>query len=365
MAKMTQESLRAIWVTDGDLQIGLKNDDVRHQLVSEFTEGKYTGLSTLPEGQVLKFISFLTTKYGQPNEYAQEVSAGDFLDDVDNKELDKLPQAEVIEPEVVETLPVKAQSFNVAQTSYENSVASVMMSAEKFNSMLSFASNLVSSGFLPDAIKTPAQCVAIILAGQELGMPPMQSLRSINVIKGKVSLSAELQLARFVQMGGHIKWLQTTNTVAELWLKHPNGQEHTHKFTIEEAKKAGVTNNPTWSKYAPAMLRARCGSAGIRAIAPDIGMQLYDPEELDSINYPSAPSPNTPQSVDTGEPRLADALSDENAGKFAGVLETKNQQHMKLFETWWATNKNNYTPALQKDVEDKIEKFWTLINGGK
>ena len=149
-----------------------------------------------------------------------------------------------------------------------------------WDSKMRFADTLVKTGFLPTAIKTPAQALAIIFAGQEIGIPPMYALRSIDVIEGKPSLSASLQLALFKQRGGRHKWQKSDATAAVLWLRHPNGDEHVETYTLEDAKLAQLVGKMVWQKYPKAMLRARCITAGLRAIAPEITAGLYDPEEL-------------------------------------------------------------------------------------
>ena len=149
-----------------------------------------------------------------------------------------------------------------------------------WDSKMRFADQLQKTGFLPKAVDTPGKALAIIFAGQELGIPPMQALRSINVIQGKPSLAAELQLALFKQRGGRAKWIRSDDEVAEIWLRHPNGDEHTETFTMEDAKRAKLVHKDGWQFYPKAMLRARAISAGLRAVAPDIIAGIYDPEEL-------------------------------------------------------------------------------------
>lgn len=151
---------------------------------------------------------------------------------------------------------------------------------ETLPEMLAFADTLVKTGFLPVAIKTPAQAVAVILTGRELGLGPMQALRSINIIQGKPALSAELMLALFKSRGGKAVWRESTATKAVLWLRHPNGDEHTETFTIDDAQRAGLLGKQNWKIYPKAMLRARCASAGLRAVAPDVSAGIYDPDEL-------------------------------------------------------------------------------------
>ena len=57
----------------------------------------------------------------------------------------------------------------------------------------SLATTLSQSLLLPDALRgKPSDVFVMLLTGRELGLSPMQSIRSIAVIKGKPSLSAEL-----------------------------------------------------------------------------------------------------------------------------------------------------------------------------
>src|SRR5512141_675156 len=57
------------------------------------------------------------------------------------------------------------------------------------------ANTLLKSGFLPGAFKTPEQVIAVMLKGQELGIPAMEALNSINVVNGKPTVSPQLMLA--------------------------------------------------------------------------------------------------------------------------------------------------------------------------
>ena len=54
---------------------------------------------------------------------------------------------------------------------------------------------LVASRLLPRAISTPEAAVTVIMAGRELGLTAMQSLRSIHIIEGKPTMSADLMVA--------------------------------------------------------------------------------------------------------------------------------------------------------------------------
>lgn len=162
--------------------------------------------------------------------------------------------------------------------------------ALSFAEMMKMGEALVGTGFLPDHIKTGAQCAAIILTGQELGMTPMRAVRSLQMVKGKVTESADSQLARFKAAGGKAKFLRLDAKGAELWLQHPNGDEHTETWTVEDAKAAGLSGG-MHSKYPKAMNRSRVITAGLKSLGWDGAVGAYDPDEARAFADESAPEP--------------------------------------------------------------------------
>src|SRR5436190_5025431 len=73
--------------------------------------------------------------------------------------------------------------------------------ASEFGVMKETATMLCKTGFLPAAIKTPEQAIAIILTGRELGIGTMAALNTINVIQGKPTVSPQLMLALIERSG--------------------------------------------------------------------------------------------------------------------------------------------------------------------
>ena len=149
-----------------------------------------------------------------------------------------------------------------------------------FDGMMAQAEVLAKSGLLPVEVKTGAAAAAIMLAGRELGIPPMQAFRTIYVVKGKVSLSAQLMAALIMRDGHSYELLENSNTRCAIKFTRHTGQQYVHEFTIEDAKRAGLANSNTWQSYPKAMLWSRCMSAGARAFMPDVIMGMYTPEEL-------------------------------------------------------------------------------------
>lgn len=155
-----------------------------------------------------------------------------------------------------------------------------------FRGMLDVAGELVKTGFLPDHVKTAGQAVAIILAGRELGLEPMLALRSISMVKGKIVVAADAQLALFKAKGGRARFERLDETAAVLQLVHPNGDTHTETFTIEDAKRANLLNNANWRSFPKAMLRSRCITAGLKSVGFEPTSGTYDPDEAQHFAAP-------------------------------------------------------------------------------
>ena len=148
---------------------------------------------------------------------------------------------------------------------------------ERLAATLARAKTMVPRAFAND----PAAIAAVILTGLELDMGPMEALRSIHMIEGKATLSAESMLARAMRRGVTVRWLRHDAQVASCEIER-GGITHTWTFSMADAQRAGVTGKSVWKAYPDAMLRARCISSALRAICPDVlGAGVYTAEEID------------------------------------------------------------------------------------
>src|SRR4051794_38943407 len=68
------------------------------------------------------------------------------------------------------------------------------------------AQSLVKTPFCPQSLGTPEAAAAAILAGQEVGLMPMSSLRSIDIIQGVPAMRA-VTMRALVQGAGHEVWV--------------------------------------------------------------------------------------------------------------------------------------------------------------
>jgi hypothetical protein len=146
----------------------------------------------------------------------------------------------------------------------------------------SMAQTLSKSSLIPDALKNkPGDVLVTLMTGAELGLQPMQALRSIAVVKGKPSLSADLMVSLVKQRKDVCEYLilaKSTPEVATYKAKRVGEPEPTEmSFTMQDAQRAGLTGaGGMYAKYPAQMLRARCASGICRAVFPDLCMGLYD-----------------------------------------------------------------------------------------
>lgn len=147
------------------------------------------------------------------------------------------------------------------------------------------AGKISETEFVPARLrKRPAAVMACILSGQEAGVGPMQALRQIFVTDdGKVGMAAEL-MRSLVLREGHEIWPEEINNTRATMAGRRRGQETPTRitWTMDDAKKAGLTNRRNWQNYPRAMLVARATTELCRLLFPDVIAGIsYSLEELE------------------------------------------------------------------------------------
>lgn len=157
-----------------------------------------------------------------------------------------------------------------------------------FTELSSMAKAFVSSGMFQDT-KQLSQAIVKIQAGRELGLSPVYAMQNINMIRNRLTCSANT-MAMLVKKSGkynyRIKEHQDKSCTitfyereGEKWVEVGDST-----FTMEDAKRADLLKPDSgWVKYPRAMLFSRAISQGARLYCPDAIGGVYTDEEIRSI----------------------------------------------------------------------------------
>lgn len=185
-----------------------------------------------------------------------------------------------------------------------------------FKEVIDLAAVLSQAAIIPSALRgKPNDVAAIVLHGASLGIDAMSAIRSMHIIEGKPTLSADLMvgLAKRSPVCEHFTLVESTDLIATYETKR-RGDPRSVKmsFTIEQARAANLLGKSIWKAYPAAMLRARAASALARAVYPDIFAGVYDPDELEPTRTIDVTPPATPPDtteVDALLARVRDAAT--------------------------------------------------------
>ena len=198
------------------------------------------------------------------------------------------------------------------------------------------ASTTGAEGMFPTSLRNPGARAAVVLAGLELGMQPMQALRSLHIIEGRVVIAADAQLAIVMRAGVSVDWLESTPTAAKLKIQRGERRPLEVAYTMEDAQRAGLAGRGTWKAHPAAMLRARCITTAIRMYCPDILAGAYSPDEADDFRRdqpapvapPRPPAAAPPPTIDVEPEPVAPVRTtwDEAADELRAVARERSPE---------------------------------------
>ena len=146
---------------------------------------------------------------------------------------------------------------------------------------------LSQSGFFADT-RQAAQAAVKVMAGQELGFGPVASMTGIYIVKGRVTLSANLMAAAIKGSVYDYRVREHTAEKCVIDFYGPNVQGDqmekigTSEFSMGDAQSAGLAGSETYKKFPRNMLFSRALSNGAKWYCPDVfgGGPVYTPDEL-------------------------------------------------------------------------------------
>jgi hypothetical protein len=179
-----------------------------------------------------------------------------------------------------------------------------------FEEAKQFASYLAESELVPKQyIGKPANIVVAIQHGMEIGLAPLQAMQSIAVINGRPSLWGDSMLALVMSHPAyeeHSEEIEGSGDqrVAVFTIKRKNQKAHTVRFSVDDAKRAGlwqteasierfnrdtkqkytVPNDSPWYRYPERMLKMRARGFALRDKFPDALRGMISREEAEDYS---------------------------------------------------------------------------------
>lgn len=146
------------------------------------------------------------------------------------------------------------------------------------------ATQLAKTSFVPSTMRGKVHDItACLLAGNELGLPPMAAMKAMDVIHGTPGLRAHA-MRGLVQSHGHeVEVMASTDTACQVRGRRAGTETwQTSTWTIARAQLAGyVAKNGMYKTNPTDMLSARATGEVCRWIASDVLHGVpYTPEEL-------------------------------------------------------------------------------------
>jgi hypothetical protein len=148
---------------------------------------------------------------------------------------------------------------------------------------------LAASGYFSD-VRDAAQAVVKVLAGQELGFGPIASMTGVYIVKGRVTLSANLMAAAIKRHPRYdYRVVEHSDTAAVIRFLEHDKDLGTSEFTLKDAERAQLLGGENWKKYPRNMLFWRALSNGAKFYCPDAfaGAPVYTPDELGADTDPA------------------------------------------------------------------------------
>ena len=173
---------------------------------------------------------------------------------------------------------------------------------------ITFSEMLSNSNMVPKAYQNKPQDILVCVQwGMEMGLAPMQALQNIAVINGKPSVYGDAMMA-LVQASAVCDDVEeffegegTPNPVAVCIAKRKNRKPVVAKFSLEDAKRAGLWGKQgPWSAYPKRMMQMRARGFALRDAFPDVLKGLISAEEAQ--DYPDEAKPRPAKDITPRNP---------------------------------------------------------------
>lgn len=129
---------------------------------------------------------------------------------------------------------------------------------------------MLTSGYF-DGVGKVAQAAVKVLAGREVGLGPVASMRLLHIVDGKIEMSADLLAMRVKEHPRYDYRVREITAEACVIVFFEDGEPcGISEFTMGDAENAGLGRKETWKRYPRNMLFNRALTNGVAWFCPDV-----------------------------------------------------------------------------------------------
>jgi hypothetical protein len=214
--------------------------------------------------------------------------------------------------------------------------------AEEARVVANIAASIAKTPFAGQLRGKPEEVTAVILAGNELGLPPMAALKAFDIIQGTPALRAHAMRGLVMSKGHKVQLVASDDKHCVMRGRRADDEDWQEvTWTMPRAALMGLVGKNEWKKQPQTMLVARATGEICRLIASDvlhavpytseelqdsasISVQQVQAAPLSVAQLTAAPAP-APQPVAT--PDYVDPAADdaEHAAAVAELLAFGNE----------------------------------------
>jgi hypothetical protein len=230
---------------------------------------------------------------------------------------------------------------------------------EAWDYMEKMAQKFIESKALPSTITNAAQLMLTFQAGYELGMKPVESLRNLYIVKGRVAMQGNAMLKKMLEAGVRIVWNEVSGTKVKATFKRDGQEPFVSELTMTEAQSRKLdmaydyqskswTKKPAWVSFPDNMLMWKVVSKAGKFYCADIieGVELYE-DVIDALNV----EPGEAKIIDPEEPAQAPAEGEDQFEDLKGRI-SRSRTESGLEKLKKEMGEGSYTPQQQRELVD-------------
>jgi hypothetical protein len=229
-----------------------------------------------------------------------------------------------------------------APSATQGEQSALMKWAEEAKVISNLAVSISKTSFAGQLRGQPEEVTAVILAGHELGLKPMASLKAMDIIQGTPALRAHAMRGLVMSHGHKVRLVESTpEKCVYTGRRADEGEDawQTVTWTLARAGQLGLLEKKEWKKQPQTMLVARATGEICRLIASDVLHGVpYAAEELDGYVHGEVVQPKrAPLSVasltaapEAQQPEASDVVdvdTDDEHATAVQALRDFGQQH--------------------------------------